>query len=210
MKTKEEAQALAAENAKRRHEHEAEGAVAGAIAGAVMGAIAGPPGAAAGAVIGGLVGAVATGVVEKQAEARALHDEELDEEIGVMGGEIGAPNLKHPPTAVEAYAVDLNRYPPAAGSYDLPFAMGTSTMATMATYISPTYIKSVPRADGWNSWFIYTTDTTGSAYIFASGGKDGTVTVSAVGSPKGPTTDFNADIVYSNGSFLQWPEGVQR
>ena len=68
-----------------------------------MGAIAGPPGAAAGAVIGGLVGAVATGVVEKQAEARALHDEELDEEIGVMGGEIGAPNLKHPPTAVEAY-----------------------------------------------------------------------------------------------------------
>jgi general secretion pathway protein G len=119
-------------------------------------------------------------------------------------------DIRSAATAVEAYAVDLNRYPPAAGSYDLPFAMGTSTMATMATYISPTYIKSVPRADGWNSWFIYTTDTTGSAYIFASGGKDGTVTVSAVGSPKGPTTDFNADIVYSNGSFLQWPEGVQR
>lgn len=117
-------------------------------------------------------------------------------------------DMRSAATAVEAYAVDLNRYPPAAGSYDLPFALGSSTMSTMATYISPTYIKSVPRADGWNSWFVYTTDTNGSAYVLASGGKDGTLTVTSAGA--GPTTDFNADIVYSNGSFLQWPEGVQR
>jgi len=25
----------------------------------------------------------------------------------------------------------------------------------------------------------------------------------------GTTQDFNADIVYSNGTFIQWPEGTQ-
>jgi type II secretion system protein G len=119
-------------------------------------------------------------------------------------------DIRSAATAVEAYAVDLNRYPPSAGSYDLPMTLGTDTMGVVATYVSPTYIKAVPVADGWNSWFVYTTDTVGSAYIFASGGKDGSMSVSAVGSPVGATTDFNADIVYSNGSFLQWPEGVQR
>ena len=113
-------------------------------------------------------------------------------------------------TAVEAYAVDLNRYPPSAGQYDLPFALGADTMNIVSTYLSPTYIKAAPLADGWNSWFRYTTDATGTAYIFACGGKDGSVTATGITSPVGATTDFNADIIYSNGSFLQWPEGVQR
>jgi hypothetical protein len=39
-----------------------------------------------------------------------------------------------------------------------------------------------------------------------SGGKDGTL--SAPGT-YGPTTDFNADIVFSNGVFVNYPEGVQ-
>ena len=119
-------------------------------------------------------------------------------------------DMRSAATAVEAYAVDLNRYPPAAGNYDLPFALVATTMGKMKNYVSPTYIKAVPLADGWNSWFRYNTDATGNAYIFASGGKDGVYTVAATTSPVGPTTDFNADIVYSNGSFLQWPEGVQR
>jgi hypothetical protein len=28
----------------------------------------------------------------------AMHEQELDEEIGVIGGEMGAPNLDHPPS----------------------------------------------------------------------------------------------------------------
>ncbi len=55
-------------------------------------------------------------------------------------------DIRSASTAVEAYAVDLNRYPPAAGSYDLPFAMGTTTMNVVRGYLSPTYIKSVPLA----------------------------------------------------------------
>lgn len=119
-------------------------------------------------------------------------------------------DIRSAATAIEAYAVDLNRYPPAAGTYDLPSGVtlaAATTVGKIAGYVSPTYIKSVPMADGWNSWFEYAVEANGSAYALASNGKDGVLVVAA---PKGPTTDFNSDIVYANGSFLQWPEGVQR
>jgi hypothetical protein len=87
-----------------RHEHEAEAGAAGALAGAVLGAIAGPPGAVAGAVIGGVVGAMGVAAAENASAARAAEDEKLDAEIGVSGGELGAPNLKHPPPTSGAYS----------------------------------------------------------------------------------------------------------
>ena len=118
-------------------------------------------------------------------------------------------DMRSAATAVEAYAVDLNRYPPAAGNYDLPIALGATTMSVVKAYISPTYIKSAPMADGWNSWFMYNIDATGNAYVFGSNGKDGVLQIAGT-TALGPTTDFNADIIFSNGSFLQWPEGVQR
>ena len=114
-------------------------------------------------------------------------------------------------TAIEAYAVDMNRYPPAAGSYDLPADLNTGVTVGngMYKYVSPTYVKAIPLADGWNSWFIYSTDGNGTVYALFSGAKDGSA-MGPTGTPIGPTTDFNSDIVYANGSFLQWPEGVQR
>lgn len=112
-------------------------------------------------------------------------------------------------TAIEAYAVDLNRYPPAA-AYSLPTEIvPDTTLAGISEYLSPTYIKQVPLADGWNSWFLANVDSSGSLYSLGSAGRDGKYTAKT-GSLLGPTTDFNADIVYVNGSFIQWPEGVQR
>lgn len=112
-------------------------------------------------------------------------------------------------TAIEAYAVDLNRYPPAAG-YTLPSeAALTATLGQIANYVSPTYIKQVPLSDGWNSWFLSSVDGTGSIYALGSAGRDGTFALTS-GTLSGPTTDFNSDIIYVNGSFVQWPEGVQR
>ena len=111
-------------------------------------------------------------------------------------------------TAIEAYAVDLNRYPPAA-AYTLPnTVVPAETLGKISNYVSPTYIKQVPLSDGWNSWFLGSTDITGSLYALASAGRDGSYESDT--SLLGPTTDFNADIVYVNGSFVQWPEGVQR
>lgn len=104
MKTPKKVKTQDQKDATRRHEHEAEAGVAGALAGAAMGAVAGPPGAAAGAVIGGVVGALAASAVEKDAAERTAEDRELDAEIGVSGGDLGAPNLKHPPAKRGLYS----------------------------------------------------------------------------------------------------------
>ncbi len=90
---------------KRAHVvHEAEGAASGAVAGAVLGAAAGPIGIVAGAVLGGAAGAAAASALENDATRKAARTRKLDEEIGVSGGELGAPNLKHPPARVGAYS----------------------------------------------------------------------------------------------------------
>jgi hypothetical protein len=89
---------------KVRHEHEAEAGVAGALAGAAIGAIAGPPGALVGAVVGGAFGAGAAAALEKNSADESVRTAELDAEIGISGGDLGAPNLEHPPAQTGAYS----------------------------------------------------------------------------------------------------------
>ncbi|MDB4942195.1 MAG: hypothetical protein JWP97_1729 [Labilithrix sp.] len=90
--------------ASRRHQHEAEGGLGGALAGAAVGAIAGPPGALAGAIIGGVVGALAVAAVDQDLGDQAAVDRQLDADIGVSGGDLGAPNLRHPPAVRGVYS----------------------------------------------------------------------------------------------------------
>lgn len=118
-------------------------------------------------------------------------------------------DMRSTATAVEAYAVDFNRYPPPAG-YTLPAGVtlpaAANTLDKMMNYVSPTYIKVVPLADGWNSWFLWSTGNNGQDYVITSNARDGAVTTPTYG----PTTDFNSDIIYVDGQFVQYPEGVQR
>lgn len=110
-------------------------------------------------------------------------------------------------TAVEAYSVDLNVYPPAAG-FAVPtgLTVGTGeTLTTVEKYISPTYLRKVPLSDGWGSYFVYSATATGSDYLLQSAAKDGALGTTALGA----TTNFNQDIVYIDGQFVQYPEGVQ-
>jgi hypothetical protein len=88
----------------KRRERELEGGAGGAIAGAAAGAIAGPPGAAAGAVIGAIAGALAGAAIDKTEDSHAAEERKLDREIGVSEGELGAPNLEHPPAKIGAYS----------------------------------------------------------------------------------------------------------
>jgi hypothetical protein len=76
---------------------ELEAAAAGAAAGAVAGAMAGPPGAIAGALLGAAAVAVAEDALENDQRVARAKDAQLDDDIGVTAGDIGAPNLKHPP-----------------------------------------------------------------------------------------------------------------
>jgi general secretion pathway protein G len=101
-------------------------------------------------------------------------------------------------TAVEAYLVDMNRYPQVASG-------GVAT--ALQTYLEPTYIRRIPMNDGWNSPYYWVGDNNaGTAYTIWSGTKDKNTAMAYTG---GTTSDFNADIVFSGGSFVQWPEGVQ-
>ena len=111
-------------------------------------------------------------------------------------------------TAAEAYAADLDRYPPAS-AFVLPPGLDLPTVNLLdaRSYLQPTYLKAVPMADGWNSWFLYGTTPSRTEYALRSAGRGGVPQTTVA---FGPTTDFADDIILVNGQFVQWPEGVQR
>jgi general secretion pathway protein G len=111
-------------------------------------------------------------------------------------------------TAVEAYAVDNNQYPTATTCPTgvTAIAGGVAIIDDSSfSKLSPTYIGTPPKIDGWGAFFFYSNDTNN--YAILSTGRD--KVKQGLTANCGTTTDFNNDIVYADGSFLQWPEGVQ-
>jgi len=109
-------------------------------------------------------------------------------------------------TAVEAYAVDNNMYPTATCQPGLYTTVGTAVNNSSFTLLTPTYIAQPPKVDGWGRFLLYSVDTAGNNYSIVSYGRNGV----SDGISCGTTTDFNADIMYADGTFLQWPEGTQQ
>jgi type II secretory pathway pseudopilin PulG len=113
-------------------------------------------------------------------------------------------------TAWEARATDYNKYNAAAAG--ITGVTLDVAQTSLDAYLSPTYIRVLPAKDGWGNAYFYTADKTfgdtvaAQAYCITSGGRNG-ATEAATG---GPTTAFDCDIIYSNGSFVQYPEGVQQ
>jgi general secretion pathway protein G len=112
-------------------------------------------------------------------------------------------------TAWEARATDVNKYN-AAGAITLPAV--TLPGGTMTTILSPTYVKSLPPKDGWGNDWKYLSDvafngTAAQQYAIISFGRDGKVEGTWVGAS---TTNFDCDIIYTQGGFAQYPEGVQQ
>jgi type II secretion system protein G len=107
-------------------------------------------------------------------------------------------------TAWEARATDYNAYT-AAGQGTF---VRWTTAANVGSLLTPTYIKTIPSKDGWNNAYSYTVDRdpNANAYLIISLGRDGS---SDGTTASGATTQFECDIVFSNGSFLRYPEGVQ-
>jgi type II secretion system protein G len=112
-------------------------------------------------------------------------------------------------TAWEARATDVNRYN-AAG---VTFPTANATIDNLNTFLAPTYVKTFPMRDGWGTnWGLGTDQAWGGVspsqvYAIISYGKDA---APQSGWSGGATTNFDCDIVYSNGTFLQYPEGVQQ
>ena len=85
------------------------------------------------------------------------------------------------------------------------------TYATLQPMLAPDYIKNLPEEDGWGNAYEFNTDlaTNAQEYQIISGGKNGNIAASEGPDAGGPTTDFDCDIVYVNGSFVVFPEGKQ-
>jgi general secretion pathway protein G len=112
-------------------------------------------------------------------------------------------------TAVESYAVDNNKYPAAACAAGVFTGGGTENTLDQASFsnLSPTYIAQPPKTDGWGHFMRFALESAAANhYRITSYGRNGTTD----GVRCGTTTDFNDDIVYVDGSFIQWPEGTQQ
>ena len=110
-------------------------------------------------------------------------------------------------TAIEAYAVDNNVYPGGACTSAMWTTAGTTFDNSSMSLLSPTYIANPVRKDGWDAYFHYGVDTSFQQYCLLATGRDKTADTG--GPTCTTTTNFNSDIVYSNGGFIQFPEGAQ-
>src|SRR3954462_9943766 len=108
-------------------------------------------------------------------------------------------------TAIEAYGTDNNGYPQA------------TSIEALEPILQPKYVTTMPRIDGWAHPLMYfcyeTKEGRWTGYVIGSGGQDGMFEHSNprdyVESPRGGTTNFRDDIIFSNGQFIEYPEGAQ-
>ncbi len=117
-------------------------------------------------------------------------------------------DIRNLATAIESYQVDNNLYPDATCSSGLFTAtIGPGNLDSNSwTRLTPTYIAIPPFSDGWGWQLFYNVDAPHNNYEVASLGRNDAVDGLACGT----TTSFNSDIVYSDGTFIQWPEGSQQ
>jgi general secretion pathway protein G len=95
---------------------------------------------------------------------------------------------------VEAYQNDHSFYPVVVGG----------TVAELGVDLE-VYIRKFNDHDGWGVPIFYESD--GLHYTVISFGWGGASTLPYT---PGPTKTFDADIIFVDGAFMQWPEGPQR
>ena len=102
-------------------------------------------------------------------------------------------------TATEAYAVDWAFYP----------TLAQGPVVGMSTHISPIYLKKTPQADGWR--FAFRAESESRFYSLGSAGRNKAWEndLSSNSYNRDTTTSMDCDIIYSNGTFISYPEGVQ-
>lgn len=104
-------------------------------------------------------------------------------------------------TALEAYGTDKNEYPQAR------------TLDELSSALAPTYVREVPRLDGWETELRYECwgEEKCTNYALGAAGADKLWENESLQqyTPETKTGDFDCDIVFANGNFVQYPEGVQ-
>ncbi len=123
-------------------------------------------------------------------------------------------NMRTIAMAWEARAAEVKAYNAGGASFAMPANVVDETELT--TILTPTYIKSIPGTDGWGSALDFALDsvigsaTPASLYSIRSPGRDGVFEAKKKKNYRiQVTTNFDCDIVYSNGAFIAYPQGKQ-
>jgi type II secretory pathway pseudopilin PulG len=154
-------------------------------------------------VVGGLVVVAIIGILAAIAIPNLLTAQQRAKQKRTMA------DIRSLGVALESYASDNNEeYPKGAAPADL------------RAVLEPKYIKTVPTVDGWGTALQYTClkDATTQSekcvgYVIGSAGRDlrfeHDSLLETLAGPEKATTNFDCDIVYSTGKFVEYPEGVQ-
>ena len=148
-------------------------------------------------IVGGLVLVAVLGIVAAIAIPNLLTAMQRSKQKRTMA------DMRSVATALEAYAVDQKSYP------------RVGTLAELQPILTPTYIRELPLMDGWAAPIRYECRSSVSedsaapcdSYWLSSGGRDGT---SETDDPTfvipQTTVNFDCDIIYANGEFVQYPQ----
>jgi type II secretory pathway pseudopilin PulG len=100
-------------------------------------------------------------------------------------------------SALDAYGTEHEReeFPPG------------ETVGALRGPLQP-YVAALPAIDGWETEMRYA-PLPERGYVIVSAGADKTFQAEPTQYGRGPTTHFDCDIVFANGEFVQYPEGVQ-
>jgi len=115
-------------------------------------------------------------------------------------------------TALEARADDTGSYSFGPAGREKPPVEQRIRLADLARALEPKYVRKLPLTDGWGTAFQVTLSDYDDAgrpqtYVIRSLGSDGrpdhTLKLAS-----GVTTNFADDLIYSNGSFIRYPEAA--
>ena len=112
-------------------------------------------------------------------------------------------------TGWEARATDTNGYAAAGASISWPDPSLDCTV--IINILTPTYIRKFPLYDGWGTKFEvgydnrnYSIESLGADGPEGGDNDDGTSSDTPI-----TTGDFDCDLIFSNGNFVVYPEGIQ-
>jgi general secretion pathway protein G len=121
-------------------------------------------------------------------------------------------DMRNIATAWESRNSETGRYNAAGQANGVEGADQLISLDDLQAMLEPTYIRILPKLDGWGTRYqTYADKPYGNAaaqakvYAIISGGKDQVIEADPT---TGPFTNFDCDIVYSNGVFLSYPDGL--
>lgn len=153
---------------------------------------------------------VATNAPAAAATAKSGSDDfirRIEKEIAVLKWRKTMGDIRMLAVSFEAYAVSNGRYPP-SGDLD-----------RLAADLTPAYMRSLPRLDGWENPIRVEISATRNDYRISSAGADGVfekrppLAATRTGSPGvtpktgpgiGSSDDPGTDAVFENGKFIRW------